>query len=149
MMRYHLLISRKAPCVPMSLSVMLNMKNILSALILMTMIPCSYARSEYYVPEGFIKKTAGLLSSNIAVVTIKVKKSAGPGKPLKVQVIEVLYGPRRLKKITEIHDDGFDPVFGKKFKADSKWILRIKPLGEERSGGWVISYYETSHLEIL
>ena len=85
----------------------------------------------------------------IAIVTVEVSKWHGREKPADVKVLEVLHGPDVLLKVTRIFDDAFDPVFNQQFKPGSKWILRVNTRSVDGKKQSVMSYYETSHLQVI
>ena len=125
------------------------MKHTIIATILIAATCCTYARDESYVPDGFIGQSANLLDDGIAIISCEVSKWNGLEKPIEVKVFEVLHGTKVLLKVTKIFDDEFDPIFSKKFKPESKWILRIKPRSVDGQKQWVVSYYKTSHLHLM
>lgn len=125
------------------------MKNTIIIWILLTTVTFVHARDEVYVPHGFIKQSINLLDKKASIVAIEVSKWRGPEKLIDVKVLDVLHETNDLLKLTRVYDDGFDPIFGKQFKSGSKWILRIQLRTVDGQKQWVVSYYETSYLELV
>jgi len=117
--------------------------------ILLAVTCCAHARDESYVPNGFIAQSVSLLDGGIAIVTVEVSKWHGLEKPIDVKVLDVLHGTNALSKVTGIYDDEFDPIFNKQFEIGSKWILRITPRTVDGKKQWMVSYYKTSHLQLI
>ena len=132
-----------------SVDVRFDMKHKTITAILLAVTCCAHARDESYVPNGFIAQSVSLLDGGIAIVTVEVSKWHGLEKPIDVKVLDVLHGTNALLKVTKILDDAFDPIFTNKFKLGSKWILRIISRTVDGKKQWMVSYYKTSHLQLV
>lgn len=128
---------------------MADMKYKLITAILLAMTCWAYARDEVYVPDGFIGQSSNLIDDGIAIVSFEVSKWNGLEKPIDVKMLDVPHGTNALLEVTKIFDDAFDPIFTKKFEPGSKWILRImfRAVGGKKQ--WMVSYYKTSHLQLV